>query len=71
VLQALLSKMTATRGTVHVGGGVTAYVPQSPWVQNLTLRENILFGLPYDEARCARRHAVWDPTPLMCGGLGC
>ncbi|KIY99894.1 ABC transporter, multidrug resistance associated protein [Monoraphidium neglectum] len=54
VLQALLSKMTATRGTVHVGGGVTAYVPQSPWVQNLTLRENILFGLPYDEARYKR-----------------
>ncbi|KAI8465820.1 MAG: putative ABC transporter [Monoraphidium minutum] len=54
VLQALLSKMTATKGSVRVGGGVAAYVPQSPWVQNLSLRENILFGLPYDEARYQR-----------------
>lgn len=51
MLQALLSKMTQSKGSVRVGGGVIAFVPQSPWVQNLTLRENILFGLPYDQAR--------------------
>jgi len=50
VLQALLSKMTASRGDVQVGG-VIAYVPQSPWVQNLSLKDNILFGLPFDEGR--------------------
>jgi ATP-binding cassette subfamily C (CFTR/MRP) protein 1 len=49
VLQALLSKMTVARGSVRVGS-MCAYVPQSPWVQNLSLRENIIFGLPYDEA---------------------
>lgn len=30
-----------------------AFVPQSPWLQNTTLKENILFGLPLDEQRYA------------------
>lgn len=50
VLQAILGKMTAAQGSVQVGGSI-AYVPQTPWVQNLTLRENILFGLEFDEAK--------------------
>ena len=31
-------------------GGV-AYAAQESWVQNETIRENILFGLPYDDER--------------------
>lgn len=31
-------------------GGV-AYAPQESWVQNETIRDNILFGAPYNEAR--------------------
>jgi ABC-type multidrug transport system fused ATPase/permease subunit len=31
-------------------GGV-AYAAQESWVQNETIRENILFGAPYDQAR--------------------
>ena len=30
--------------------GRVAYVPQTPFVLNTTLRENILFGLPFDQA---------------------
>lgn len=31
-----------------------AYVAQQAWIQNLSLRDNILFGAPYDEQRyCA------------------
>uniref|UniRef100_A0A914PNV8 Uncharacterized protein n=1 Tax=Panagrolaimus davidi TaxID=227884 RepID=A0A914PNV8_9BILA len=26
-----------------------AYIPQEPWIQNLSLKDNILFGKPYDE----------------------
>jgi ATP-binding cassette, subfamily C (CFTR/MRP), member 1 len=37
-------------GEVHVGGQI-AYVPQNPWVQNLPLRDNVLFGEPYDEEK--------------------
>ncbi|KAJ5409015.1 hypothetical protein N7509_002898 [Penicillium cosmopolitanum] len=28
-----------------------AYVAQIPWIENATIRSNILFGLPYDEGR--------------------
>lgn len=28
-----------------------AYVSQQPWIENATLKNNVLFGLPYDEQR--------------------
>lgn len=28
-----------------------SYSQQIPWIQNKTIKENILFGLPYDEAK--------------------
>ena len=31
-----------------------AYVPQSAFIYNATVRENILFGQPYDEAKYQR-----------------
>ena len=31
--------------------GRVAYVPQQPWVFNATVRDNILFGEEYDEAK--------------------
>ena len=31
--------------------GTVAYVAQQAWIQNLSLRDNILFGAPYDEQR--------------------
>jgi ABC-type transport system involved in cytochrome bd biosynthesis fused ATPase/permease subunit len=34
-----------------VFGGKIAYVPQSPWIRNATIRENILFGNEDDEER--------------------
>lgn len=49
-MQAILSKMIVQEGHLKVGGTI-AYVPQSPWVQNLSLRDNILFGMPYDEEK--------------------
>lgn len=32
-------------------GGSLAYAPQSPWIVNATLRDNIVFGEPVDDAR--------------------
>ncbi|KAF8071336.1 abcC3 [Scenedesmus sp. PABB004] len=52
VLQAILNKMTVAEGSVAVGGRI-AYVPQTAWVQNLSLRDNILFGMPHDVAKYA------------------
>lgn len=42
--------MMVQEGRLDVGGTI-AYVPQTPWVQNLSLRDNILFGMPYDEQK--------------------
>jgi len=38
--------------------GSVAYVPQSAWILNMTVRDNILFGRPYDRDRY--RQAVED-----------
>lgn len=38
------------KSKVKLGGSVS-YVQQVPWIQNRTIRENILFGLPLDEDR--------------------
>lgn len=40
--------MKKINGEVTFGGSV-AYVPQVPWIKNATLRDNILFGKPYNE----------------------
>lgn len=31
--------------------GVVTYVSQDPWIENATIRESILFGLPWNQAR--------------------
>ncbi|VDK23818.1 unnamed protein product, partial [Anisakis simplex] len=48
LLNALLGEMEKLRGYVGVHGRL-AYVPQQPWIRNLTLRENITFGKRFDE----------------------
>ncbi|KAJ8688624.1 hypothetical protein QAD02_024419 [Eretmocerus hayati] len=48
LIAALLGEMQKAQGTVNVDGS-TAYVPQQAWIQNATLRDNILFGKSMDE----------------------
>ncbi|XP_053069306.1 multidrug resistance-associated protein 1 isoform X4 [Acinonyx jubatus] len=48
LLSALLAEMDKVEGHVSVKGSV-AYVPQQAWIQNDSLRENILFGRPLQE----------------------
>ncbi|KAF0716024.1 hypothetical protein As57867_003058, partial [Aphanomyces stellatus] len=51
---ALLGEMDKTNdGTVFLGGQV-AYFSQQAWIQNMTIRENILFGKPYDRTKYNR-----------------
>ena len=40
----------ATRGNWIIDEAV-AFVAQIPWIENATIRDNILFGLPYDNGR--------------------
>uniref|UniRef100_A0A8C9TAC0 ATP-binding cassette, sub-family C (CFTR/MRP), member 3 n=1 Tax=Scleropages formosus TaxID=113540 RepID=A0A8C9TAC0_SCLFO len=57
---ALLGEMEKLEGEISILGSV-AYVPQQAWIQNATLRDNILFGQPYNE--CKYR-AVLDACAL-------
>ncbi|KAE9326588.1 hypothetical protein PR003_g16209, partial [Phytophthora rubi] len=50
---ALLGEMNKLTGNVFVRGRV-AYYSQETWIQNMTIRENILFGLPYDKEKYSR-----------------
>jgi ABC-type multidrug transport system fused ATPase/permease subunit len=47
---ALLGEMEKLSGKVFVRGSV-AYYSQQSWIQNMTIRENILFGTAFDEKR--------------------
>ncbi|KAI1298559.1 P-loop containing nucleoside triphosphate hydrolase protein [Xylaria venustula] len=38
--------------------GAVAYVAQIPWIENATVKDNILFGLPYDPYRYAKTTEV-------------
>ncbi|XP_015266213.1 PREDICTED: canalicular multispecific organic anion transporter 2 [Gekko japonicus] len=50
LVSALLGEMEKLHGEAAVKGSV-AYVPQLAWIQNATLKDNILFGHPYNEQK--------------------
>ncbi|KAH8806665.1 ABC protein [Flagelloscypha sp. PMI_526] len=50
LMSGLIGEMRKTRGEVCYGGEI-AYCAQTAWIQNATLRENVLFGSPFEEAR--------------------
>ncbi|XP_011616814.2 canalicular multispecific organic anion transporter 2 isoform X2 [Takifugu rubripes] len=50
LISALLGEMEKLEGEVSIRGSV-AYVPQQAWIQNATLRDNILFGETYNEQK--------------------
>ena len=49
LLSALLGEMHKFSGQINLCGRV-AFVPQQPWIQNATLKSNILFGESLDES---------------------
>ncbi|KAF9432209.1 hypothetical protein BGZ76_011121, partial [Entomortierella beljakovae] len=51
LLSAIMGEMYKNaEGTVTVYGDI-AYVPQQAWIINATVRDNILFGKPFDKAK--------------------
>ncbi|KAL7424431.1 ATP-binding cassette transporter yor1 [Cryptotrichosporon argae] len=59
LLQGLMGEMRRTAGSVTFSG-TTSLCAQTPWIQNATVRENILFGQPWDEER------YWDAVRDSC-----
>jgi ABC-type multidrug transport system fused ATPase/permease subunit len=62
LLQGLVGEMRRTEGKVSFSG-TTSLCAQSPWIQNATVRENIVFGQPWDEDRywAAVRDSCLEP----------
>ncbi|KAI0746725.1 multidrug resistance-associated ABC transporter [Daedaleopsis nitida] len=50
LLQALIGEMRKTRGDC-VFSSTAAYVPQTAWIMNATLRQNVIFGQEENEAK--------------------
>ncbi|KAI7696126.1 Multidrug resistance-associated protein 1 [Sarcoptes scabiei] len=60
LLSALLGDMEYISGKVNIDPSSTiAYVAQQAWIQNVTLKENILFGSPFNKTR-------YDSVIEMC-----
>ncbi|VDO71908.1 unnamed protein product [Haemonchus placei] len=55
LLSAILGEMTQLDGTRKICGTI-AYVPQTAWILNQTVRANILYGMDYDRNKYDR---VW------------
>lgn len=53
LLQAMIGNMTLTDGHVVRGTNIS-YASQTAWIQNATIRDNILFDTPFDEERYHR-----------------
>ena len=49
-MQCLLGELKPLDGCLEVEGRIS-YAPQEAWIFSATLRENILFGKPYDSEK--------------------
>jgi ATP-binding cassette subfamily C (CFTR/MRP) protein 1 len=53
-LNGILDETEVLDGSKVIKRGQFSYAPQDPFILNQSLRENILFGLPYDEVRYSK-----------------
>ncbi|KAF2805709.1 ABC bile acid transporter-like protein [Mytilinidion resinicola] len=51
LLQALLGELDKTGGEITRPDEMIGYCTQTPWLQSMSIRENILFSSPYEDAR--------------------
>uniref|UniRef100_A0A672LN94 ABC-type glutathione-S-conjugate transporter n=1 Tax=Sinocyclocheilus grahami TaxID=75366 RepID=A0A672LN94_SINGR len=50
LISALLGELHSLKGCINIKGSV-AFVPQQAWIQNATLKDNVLFGSDVNEER--------------------
>ncbi|KAL6466399.1 hypothetical protein MHYP_G00242030 [Metynnis hypsauchen] len=71
LISALLGEMHNHSGSINIKGSV-AYVPQQAWIQNATLKDNVLFGSDLDEdkfQRVLKACALEQDLELLPGGV--
>ena len=59
LLNGLINEAPCVRGKVTVAGSI-AYCSQLPWIQNMTVRDNILCGQGFDAVKYERAVSVCD-----------
>ncbi|KAL8563678.1 hypothetical protein ACOMHN_035412 [Nucella lapillus] len=70
LLAAIMGEMEKVKGKVTVKSGVS-YVPQEPWIQNCSFRDNIVFGRIFNQRwyrKVIRACALKADIDLMPGG---
>lgn len=70
LLQGLIGDMTLTSGNVRFGGRL-GYCQQAAWIQNATIRENIVFGQPWDQSRywqCVWKASLIPDLEMLAAG---
>jgi ABC-type multidrug transport system fused ATPase/permease subunit len=51
LLQALMGELDKLSGTMQIPNEMMGYCSQTPWLQSMSIRDNILFSAPFDEWR--------------------
>ena len=51
LLQGMLGEMDMQQGTISKSHAMIGYCSQNPWLQSMSIRENIMFFSPHDDAR--------------------
>ncbi|KAJ8119711.1 hypothetical protein ONZ43_g3399 [Nemania bipapillata] len=51
LLQAILGELDRVKGGCVLPNEMVGYCAQSPWLQNMSIRDNILFNFPYDPVK--------------------
>lgn len=54
LLQAVLGELDRLGGDTYIPNEMVGYCSQTPWLQSMSIRDNILFYSPYDEQRYKR-----------------
>ncbi|KAI5959094.1 uncharacterized protein KGF55_005585 [Candida pseudojiufengensis] len=49
LIKSILGDVTLSSGSIEVNGSI-AYCAQQPWIQNASIKDNILFGRKYDQS---------------------
>lgn len=73
LVSAFLGEMTKVEGKVSVDGSV-AYVAQTAWIINASLKDNVLMGRPFDGERYQKVMDVCDMAQVrsvLLGLYGC
>ncbi|KAI0397859.1 ABC transporter [Xylariaceae sp. FL0594] len=67
LFQAILGELDQVKGTSVFPNQMIGYCAQSPWLQNMSIRHNILFNFPYDPIRYRAVIDACALTPDLAG----